>query len=70
MAAPMLSYEDLGLLQGAGWRFRHLDLHIRERDRPAEAIRYALSSGVLDAFTIGAESRKDQDDLTQKIAAA
>ncbi|HEY2040425.1 MAG TPA: aldo/keto reductase [Edaphobacter sp.] len=40
------------------------------RDRPAEAIRYALSTGVLDAFTIGAESRKEQDDLTQKIAAA
>jgi aryl-alcohol dehydrogenase-like predicted oxidoreductase len=40
------------------------------RDRPAEAIRYALSTGVLDAMTIGAESRKEQDDLTQKIAAA
>lgn len=40
------------------------------RDRPAEAIRYALSSGVLDAFTIGAESRKEQDDLTHRIAAA
>jgi aryl-alcohol dehydrogenase-like predicted oxidoreductase len=40
------------------------------RDRPAEAIRYALSTGVLDAFTIGAESRKEQDDLTHKIAAA
>jgi len=40
------------------------------RDRPSEAIRYALSTGVLDAMTIGAESRKEQDDLTQKIAAA
>lgn len=40
------------------------------RDRPSEAIRYALSTGVLDAFTIGAESRKEQDELTQKIAAA
>lgn len=40
------------------------------RDRPAEAIRYALSTGVLDAFTIGAESRQEQDDLTRKIAAA
>jgi aryl-alcohol dehydrogenase-like predicted oxidoreductase len=40
------------------------------RNRPAEAIRYALSTGVLDAFTIGAESQKEQDDLTQKIAAA
>jgi len=35
MAAPILSYEDLGLVQGAGWLFRHLDLHIGERDRLA-----------------------------------
>jgi aryl-alcohol dehydrogenase-like predicted oxidoreductase len=40
------------------------------RDRPSEAIRYALSTGVLDAFTIGAESQKEQNDLTQRIAAA
>ncbi len=35
MAAPILSYEDLGLIQGAGWLFRHLDLQIGERDRLA-----------------------------------
>ena len=40
------------------------------RDKPAEAIRYALSTGVLDAFTIGAESRQEQDNLIQRIAAA
>jgi 1-deoxyxylulose-5-phosphate synthase len=40
------------------------------RDKPSEAIRYALNSGVLDAFTIGAESQKEQNDLTQRIAAA
>ena len=40
------------------------------RDRPSEAIRFALGSGVLDAFTIGAESRHEQDDLTHRIAAA
>lgn len=40
------------------------------RNRPSEAIRYALNTGVLDAFTIGAESQKEQDDLTQRIAAA
>jgi 1-deoxyxylulose-5-phosphate synthase len=40
------------------------------RNRPAEAIRYALSSGVLDAFTIGAESQAEQNDLTRRIAAA
>jgi 1-deoxyxylulose-5-phosphate synthase len=40
------------------------------RDRPSEAIQFALSSGVLDAFTIGAESRSEQDDLVRRIAAA
>ena len=33
--APILAYEDLGLVQGAGWLFRHLDLYIGERDRLA-----------------------------------
>ena len=40
------------------------------RDRPSEALHYALNSGVLDAFTIGAESQTEQNDLTQRIAAA
>jgi 1-deoxyxylulose-5-phosphate synthase len=40
------------------------------RDRPSEAVRFALGSGVLDAFTIGAESRHEQDDLTHRIATA
>jgi ATP-binding cassette subfamily F protein uup len=35
MAAATLSYEDLGLVQGEGWLFRHLDVHIRPRDRLA-----------------------------------
>jgi ATP-binding cassette subfamily F protein uup len=35
MAAPILSYEDLGIIQGSGWLFRHLDLHIGVRDRLA-----------------------------------
>jgi 1-deoxyxylulose-5-phosphate synthase len=40
------------------------------RDKPAEAIRYALGTGVLDAFTIGAESQKEQNNLIQRVAAA
>lgn len=40
------------------------------RDRPGEAIRYALGTGVLDAFTIGAESQREQNNLLQRIAAA
>ena len=35
MAAPVLSYENLGLIQGDGWLFRGLDLYIGERDRLA-----------------------------------
>ena len=35
MAAPILSYEKLGLVQGEGWLFRGLDLYIGERDRLA-----------------------------------
>jgi len=39
------------------------------RDRQDEALKYALSLGVLDAFTIGAESRNEQIDLLRRIAA-
>src|SRR3954470_18711998 len=35
MAAPILAYEELGLIQGEGWLFRGLDLYIGERDRLA-----------------------------------
>jgi ATP-binding cassette subfamily F protein uup len=35
MAAPILAYEDLGLVQGSGWLFRHLDLFVAPRDRLA-----------------------------------
>jgi len=38
------------------------------RTRQDEAIKYALSLGVLDAFTIGAESKQEQDDLIRRIA--
>lgn len=40
------------------------------RKRQDEAIRFALGSGVLDAFTIGAESDAEQADLIRRIAAA
>jgi ATP-binding cassette subfamily F protein uup len=35
MAAPVLAYENLGLIQGAGWLFRGLDLFVGARDRLA-----------------------------------
>lgn len=40
------------------------------RNRKDEAIKYALSLGLLDAFTIGAESKAEQNDLVRRIAAA
>lgn len=40
------------------------------RTRQDEALKYALGLGVLDAFTIGAESKFEQDDLIRRIAAA
>jgi aryl-alcohol dehydrogenase-like predicted oxidoreductase len=40
------------------------------RGRQSEALRYALSLDVLDAFTIGAESKAEQEDLVRRIAAA
>ena len=40
------------------------------RNRQDEALKYALSLGVLDAFTIGAESKTEQEDLIGRIAAA
>jgi ATP-binding cassette subfamily F protein uup len=35
MSAPVLAYENLGLIQGSGWLFRNLDLFIGQRDRLA-----------------------------------
>tara|TARA_R110000782_G_scaffold78276_3_gene154956 strand:- start:2548 stop:4338 length:1791 start_codon:yes stop_codon:yes gene_type:complete len=35
MAAPIVSFENLGLIQGSGWLFEGLDIHIGERDRLA-----------------------------------
>jgi hypothetical protein len=40
------------------------------RNRQSEAIKYALSLGLLDAFTIGAESKTEQEDLIRRIAVA
>jgi aryl-alcohol dehydrogenase-like predicted oxidoreductase len=38
-------------------------------NRRDEALKFALSLGVLDAFTIGAESRAEQEDLIRRIGA-
>src|SRR5580693_6871509 len=40
------------------------------RNRQDEGIKFALSLGLLDAFTIGAENKTEQEDLIRRIAAA
>jgi 1-deoxyxylulose-5-phosphate synthase len=40
------------------------------RGRQDEALKYALSLGLLDAFTIGAESKTEQQDLIRRIGMA
>ena len=35
MPTPVLAFEDLGVIQGSGWLFRHIDLHLMPRDRLA-----------------------------------
>ncbi|MCA1956389.1 ATP-binding cassette domain-containing protein, partial [Zymomonas sp.] len=35
MAPPLLSFENLGVNQGTGYLFRHLDINIQPRDRLA-----------------------------------
>jgi 1-deoxyxylulose-5-phosphate synthase len=40
------------------------------RNRQDEALQYALSLDLLDAFTIGAESKYEQEDLIRRIARA
>ena len=40
------------------------------RNRQDECLKFALSLGLLDAFTIGAENRGEQEDLIRRIAAA
>ena len=38
--------------------------------RQDEAIKYAWSLNLLDAFTIGAENKQEQEDLIRRISAA
>ena len=54
MAAPVLSYENLGLNQGAGWLFRHLDLFVGQRDRLALIGRNGAGKSTLLKLIAGA----------------
>ncbi|MBJ6120295.1 ABC-F family ATP-binding cassette domain-containing protein [Sphingomonas mollis] len=54
MAAPILSYEDLGLVQGSGWLFRHLDIQVGQRDRLALIGRNGAGKSTLLRLLAGA----------------
>ena len=64
MSAPVLSYEDLGLVQGSGWLFRHLDIHIGERDRLALIGRNGAGKTTLLKLLAG---RMDDDEGRRTI---
>src|SRR3546814_12616212 len=59
MAAPILSYEGLGLVQGSGWLFQDIDIYVGPRDRLAligsngagETTLLQLLAGQIDADT-------------------
>jgi ATP-binding cassette subfamily F protein uup len=64
MAAPVLAYEDLGLIQGSGWLFRGLDLYIGERDRLALIGRNGAGKSTLLRLIAG---RIDSDEGRRTI---
>ena len=64
MAPPILSYEGLGLIQGEGWLFRNLDVHIGPRDRLALIGRNGAGKTTLLKCLAGLI---DTDEGTRKI---
>jgi ATP-binding cassette subfamily F protein uup len=64
MAAPVLAYENLGLVQGSGWLFRGLSLYIGERDRLALIGRNGAGKSTLLRLIAG---RIDSDEGRRTI---
>ncbi|AQR74277.1 ABC-F family ATP-binding cassette domain-containing protein [Sphingomonas sp. LM7] len=64
MAAPVLAYEGLGLVQGSGWLFRELNLYIGERDRLALIGRNGAGKSTLLRLIAG---RVDPDEGRRTI---
>src|SRR3546814_19877953 len=60
MLAPILSYEDLGLIQGSGWLFQGLDLYIGERDRLALIGRNGAGKTTLLKLIPGSVDRSEE----------
>src|SRR6188474_2897096 len=64
MAPPILSYEDLGLIQGEGWLLRNLDIFVGPRDRLALIGRNGAGKTTLLKCLAGLI---DTDEGTRKI---
>jgi ATP-binding cassette subfamily F protein uup len=64
MAAPILSFEHLGLSQGSHWLFRHIDIHVGERDRLALIGRNGAGKTTLLKLLGG---RIDPDEGTRSV---
>jgi ATP-binding cassette subfamily F protein uup len=64
MAAPILSFENLGLSQGSHWLFRHIDIHVGERDRLALIGRNGAGKTTLLKLLGG---RIDPDEGTRSV---
>src|SRR5262245_20656672 len=64
MAPPILSYENLGLIQGEGWLFRNLDIFVGPRDRLALIGRNGAGKTTLLKCLAGSI---DTDEGTRKI---
>jgi ATP-binding cassette subfamily F protein uup len=64
MSAPILAYQNLGLVQGDGWLFRGLDINIAPRDRLALIGRNGAGKTTLLKLLAG---RIDSDEGTRVI---
>lgn len=64
MAAPLLAYENLGLIQGNGWLFKGLDIYIGERERLALIGRNGAGKSTLLRLLAGTV---DSDEGTRMI---
>ena len=64
MAAPIFSFENLGLSQGSHWLFRHLDIFVGERDRLALIGRNGAGKTTLLKLIAG---QVDPDEGTRSV---